>query len=165
MSTYLDKYEFEKPPKEIKYYDDEPLKLNDEFQFFHNKNKFRKEINEVQYLFREYVNLALHAAGIRDSYLREEYTRNNLVLIFTTPEVIHKADQIFETHNKIVENGCFYIRSTSEYTFLKATDMKGMKAGIEIFYDLLKQTLDDYFNQKKFDDYIKIRPFEIYSCP
>jgi len=78
--------------------------------------------------------------------------------------VIHKADQIFETHNKIVENGCFYIRSTSEYTFLKATDMKGMKAGIEIFYDLLKQTLDDYFNQKKFDDYIKIRPFEIYSC-
>ena len=121
-------------------------------------------VADKNYISREYVNLALHASGIRDTYLREEYTKNNLLLIFTTPEVIHKADQIFETHNKIVENGCFYIRSTSEYTFLKATDMKGMKAGIEIFYDLLKQTLDDYFNQKKFDDFIKIRPFEIYSC-
>jgi hypothetical protein len=41
--------------------------------------------------------------------------------------------------------------------------MNGMKAGLEMLHDLLKQTLDDYFNQKNFDDYIKIRPFEIYS--
>ncbi len=163
MSRYLEKYKFEKSPKQITYFDEEPLKLSQEFQFFHNKNKFRKYINEVQYLFKEYVNFALHAAGIRDTYLKEEYTENNLVLIFTTPEVIHNANQIFETHNKIVEKGYFYIRSTSEYTFLKAIDMNGMKAGLEILYDLLKQTLDDYFNQKQFDDYIKIRPFEIYS--
>jgi len=163
MSSYLDKYEFEKPPKEINYFEEEPLKLSQEFQFFHNKNKFRKEINEVQYLFKEYVNFALHAAGIRDTYLKEEYTENSLVLIFTTPDVIHNANQIFETHEKSVESGCFYMISTSEYIFLKAVDMKGMKAGLEILYDLLKQTLADYFNQKKFDDYIKIRPFEIYS--
>jgi hypothetical protein len=164
MSRFLEKYEFEKPPKEINYFDEEPLKLNQQFQFFHNKNRFRKNINEVQYLFKEYVNFALHAAGIRDTYLSEKNTENNLIIIFTTPDVIHKANEIFESHNKVVEKGCFYIRSTSEYIFLKAVNMKGMKAGLERLYDLLKQTLDDYFTQKKFDDYIKIRPFEIYNC-
>jgi hypothetical protein len=164
MSRYLDKYEFEKIPKEIKYYDDEPLKLNDEFQFFHNKNVFRKDINDLQYLFKDYVNFALHAAGIRDSFLKEEYTESSLILIFTTPIVIHEANKIFESNNKSVDKGCFYIRSTSEYIFLKANEMKGMKAGLEILYVILKQTLDDYFNRKNFDDYIKIRPFEIYSC-
>ena len=164
MSRYLDKYEFEKIPKEIKYYDDEPLKLNDEFQFFHNKNVFRKDINDLQYLFKDYVNFALHAAGIRDSFLKEEYTESSLILIFTTPIVIHGANKIFESNNKSVDKGCFYIRSTSEYIFLKANEMKGMKAGLEILYVILKQTLDDYFNRKNFDDYIKIRPFEIYSC-
>ncbi len=164
MSRYLDKYEFENPPKEIKYYDDEPLKLNNEFQFFHNKNTFRKEITDLQYLFKEYVNFALNAAGIRDSFLKEEYTESNLILIITTPKVIHEANKIFESYNRGVDKGCFYIRSTSEYIFLKANELKGMKDGLDIIYDILKQTLDDYFNQKKFDDYIKIRPLEIYSC-
>jgi len=164
MSRYVDKYEFQNTPKEIKYFNEEPLKLNNEFQFFHNKNIFRKEINDVQYLFKDYVNFALHAAGIRDSFLKEEYTESNLLLIFTTPKVIHEANKIFETNNRDVDKGCFYIRSTSEYIFLKANEMKGMKAGLDILYNILKQTLEDYFNQKKFDDYIKIRPFEIYSC-
>ena len=164
MSKYVEKYNFEKPLKEIKYYDDEPLELNNEFQFFHNKNTFRREINEVQYLFKDYVNFALHAAGIRDSFLKEQYTENNLILIFTTPDIIRGANQIFENCTREVKEGCFYIRSTSEYIFLKAKDMKGIKAGLDIMHEILKQTLEDYFNQNKFDDYIKVRPFEIYSC-
>ncbi len=164
MSKHIDDYEFEITPKEIKYYDNEPLKLNNNFQFFHNKNKFRKDLNNLQYLFRDLLKFALHAPGIRDSYLKQEYTENNLILIFTTPNIIHKANQIFETCTRNIEPECFYLKATSEYIFLKANDMKGMKAGLDTLYEILKQTLEDYFNQNQFDDYIKIRPFEIYSC-
>jgi hypothetical protein len=48
--------------------------------------------------------------------------------------------------------------------FLLAKNMTGLRLGLEIMYDILKQTLDDYLSQKQFNEYIKIRPFEIYSC-
>ena len=43
MSGNIRDYEFRSDPKEITYLNDEPLKLNKDFSFFHNKNKFRKE--------------------------------------------------------------------------------------------------------------------------
>jgi len=151
-------------PKEVKYYDDDPLKLNNNFQFFHNKNKFRKDLNNLQYLIKDYLKIALHAPGIRDSYINQEYTESSLILIFTTPDMIHNANKIFETCEREIGLGCYYVKTTSEYIFLKANDMKGMRAGLDVLYEIFKQTLEDYFNQKKFEDYIKIRPFEIYSC-
>jgi hypothetical protein len=164
MSDYINEYTFTKSPKEIKYYNEEPLKLTNEFRFFHNKNKFRKELNNLQYLFKDYLNFALHAPGIRDSFLKEEYSRDNLIIILTTPNILQKANAIYETCSKMIESNCFYLKTTSEYMFLLAKNMTGLRLGLEIMYDILKQTLDDYLNQKQFNDYIKIRPFEIYSC-
>ena len=44
MSKNIRDYEFRSNPKEITYFDYEPLKLTREFNFFHNKSKFRKEL-------------------------------------------------------------------------------------------------------------------------
>ncbi|TFG06069.1 MAG: hypothetical protein EU539_08635 [Promethearchaeota archaeon] len=164
MSKYLEKYEFEESPKELKYLDGGPLKLNDDFGFYHNKNKFRKELNSLQYLFKKYVKAPLLAPGIRDTYLKEAYTEKFLILIFTTAEKIRETNQIIEACSRSVEESCYCIRTTSEYMLLLAKDMKGIKSGINRMEIILKQTLEDYFNQKKFDDFIKIRPFELYAC-
>ncbi|MFX0156245.1 MAG: hypothetical protein ACFE9Q_17115, partial [Candidatus Hodarchaeota archaeon] len=69
MSSFLKEFKFEKSPLKITYLDKEPLKLTNEFIFFHNKSKFRKELNRLQYLIKSYTKVPLHAAGIRDSYL------------------------------------------------------------------------------------------------
>ncbi|MFX1411081.1 MAG: hypothetical protein ACFFA6_12070, partial [Promethearchaeota archaeon] len=68
MSDYIKKFEFEKEPKEITYIEGEPLKLNKDFVFFHNKSFFRKELTRLQYLFKSYTSVSLLASGIRDSY-------------------------------------------------------------------------------------------------
>ncbi|MFX0009395.1 MAG: hypothetical protein ACFE9R_03695, partial [Candidatus Hermodarchaeota archaeon] len=79
MSKNIRDYEFRTDPKEITYLDDEPLKLDKNFSFFHNKIKFRKELTRLQLIFRDYTNISLLAPGIRDSYLTEEYSENNLI--------------------------------------------------------------------------------------
>ena len=93
MSKFIQEYEFEKAPEKIEYFDDEPLRLNQNFRFYHNKNKFRKYLTDLQYVFKEYTKIALQAPGIRDTYLKEKYTENYLITIFTTSETIKKAHQ------------------------------------------------------------------------
>jgi hypothetical protein len=42
--------------------------------------------------------------------------------------------------------------------------MEGIKAGIEKMKEILEQVLDDYFRRKNFDEYIKLRPFNLFDC-
>ncbi len=83
MSKNLKEYVFKVKPTEIMYQDKEPLELNKNFIFFHNKIKFRKEITQLQNIFKEHTKTALPASGIRDSYLKEEYSEPFYIIIFT----------------------------------------------------------------------------------
>ncbi len=47
---------------------------------------------------------------------------------------------------------------------LLSKDMDGLISGVATMESILKQILEDYMNQQKFDDYIKIRPFELINC-
>lgn len=165
MSDYIKEFEFEKEPKEITYIEGEPLKLNKDFVFFHNKNFFRKELNRLQYLFKSYTNNPLVAAGIRDSYLKEEFSENYLIVVFTTNDVIKKTNQIIKSNSNIEINpNCFFLESTSTYMLLLAKDLKGLGLGLDTMEIIIKQVMDDYFNQKKFDEYLKIRSFKLLDC-
>jgi hypothetical protein len=165
MSSYLKEFKFEKPPLKITYFDEDPLKLNSEFIFFHNKSKFRKELNRLQYLFKTYTKIALHAAGIRDSYLNLEFSDDFLIVVFTTPEIIKKTNQIMEKPSNIELNpACYYIQTTSDYMLLLSKDMNGLILGITKMESILKQAIEDYLDKQKFDDYIKIPPFELLDC-
>ena len=165
MSNFLSKFEFDKPPLEITYFDKEPLKLNSEFMFFHNKSKFRKELNRLQYLIKSYTKVALHAAGIRDSYLKEEFSEDYLIVLFTLPEIVKKANEIIEPKLSIEINpGCFYLESNTDFILLLSRDMEGLIFGIDTLESILKQVLEDYTNQKRFDDYIKVQPFKLFNC-
>ena len=165
MSTFLKEFEFEKAPLKMKYLDAEPLKLNSEFIFFHNKSKFRKELTRLQYLFKSYTKVALHAAGIRDSYLKQEYSDKFFVILFTIPEMVKKINDFIEAHSDMELNpSCFYLETTSDFILLLSRDMEGLSLGIGTMELILKQVLDDYINQNRYDDYIKIRPFEILNC-
>lgn len=165
MSKLLEKYEFSKKPKKLNYRDGEPLRLNNEFNFFHNKNKFRKELNRLQYLFKNYTGNTLVASGIRDSYLKDEYSEKYLLVLFTTNEIIKKATDIVEKHSDLnLSIGCFYIESNSDYILLISLDMDGLISGIDTLEEVFSQTFEDYIRQKEFDDFVKIRPFELLSC-
>jgi hypothetical protein len=165
MSKFIEKYEFSKELSKLNYKDGEPLKLNSEFNFFHNKNKFRKELNQLQYLLKKYTGNSLIASGIRDSYLKEDYSNKYLIVLFTTNETIKKANDIIEKHIDLnLTNGCFYLESNSQYILLLTRDMEGLKLGINIFEEILSQTFEDYIKQKAFDDFVKIRPLEIFNC-
>lgn len=165
MSTFLKEFEFEKAPFKIKYLDGEPLRLTNEFIFFHNKSKFRKELNQLQYLIKSYTKIALHAAGIRDSYLKEEHSEKWLIILFTTPETVKKSNEILGRHSELeLKSGCFYLHTTSEYILLLSKDMVGLKKGIEAMENILTQVLADYMNQNRFDDYIKVCSFELSDC-
>ncbi|UCC18601.1 MAG: hypothetical protein JSV62_10890 [Promethearchaeota archaeon] len=165
MSTFLKDFKFEKPPHKITYIDSKPLKLNSEFIFFHNKSKFRKELNQLQYLFKTYTNIALHAAGIRDSYLKEEYSEKFLIVLFSTAEIVKKSNEILNDHSELeIKPGCFYLQTTSEFILLLSKDLEGLKKGTEIMEIILTQVLEDYINQNRFDDYIKICSFELTNC-
>ncbi|MHA2430010.1 MAG: hypothetical protein ACXACC_03140 [Promethearchaeota archaeon] len=109
MYEYLNEFEFKETPKEISYREGEPLILSNEFSFFHNKNKFRKDLNRLQYIFKNYTKDSLVAAGIRDTYLKEEYTEDFLIVLFTTNEIVKNANEIIEKYiNKKFNSGCFY---------------------------------------------------------
>ena len=165
MTDYIKEYEFKNPPKEITYYDDEPLKLSKEFSFFHNKTKFRKELNRLQYLFKEYLKTPLIAAGIRDSYLREDYTEKYLIVLFATNEIVKDTNRIIEKHSgKEINSGCFFLESTPNYLLLLTEDMDGLKSGIETMELIFKQTFEDYFIRKNFEDFIKISSFKMIGC-
>ncbi|MFX1267080.1 MAG: hypothetical protein ACFFAK_03865 [Promethearchaeota archaeon] len=165
MYEYLNRFEFEESPKELSYIEGEPLILNNEFSFFHNKNKFRKELNRLQYIFKDYTKDSLVAAGIRDTYLKEEYTENFLIILFTTNEIVKNANEIIEKYiNKRFNSGCFYLESTSNYMLLIAKEMKGLISGIDIMEEIFTQTFEDYLKQEKFGDYIKIRQFYLNNC-
>lgn len=164
MSDYITKYEFKETPNSISYSDDEPLKLTEEFIFYHNKLTIRNELTRLQNLFMNYFKKALIASGIRDSYLKKEITENNYFILFATADSIPKMNEILESNiRESPDPGCFYLKNTSEYMLVLAKDLEGIRLGTDIMEEILTQTLDDYFKQQKFDDYIKIRPFEIKS--
>ncbi|MFX0043603.1 MAG: hypothetical protein ACFE8L_11890 [Candidatus Hodarchaeota archaeon] len=165
MSDFLREFEFKKQPIEITYLENEPLKLNQNFAFFHNKSKFRKDLTRLQYLFKSYTNIALNAFGIRDSYLNNEYFDKYLIVLFTTNEIIKDANQIIKNHSEIqINSGCFYIFSNSRYVLLLARDIEGLVFGIDTIENILKQIMEDYLNKKNFDDYITIRSFKLLNC-
>lgn len=165
MSSYLKEFKFEKTPLKIIYIEDEPLKLNSNFIFFHNKSKFRKELTRLQYIIKSYTKIALHAAGIRDSYIGQEYSDKFYIVLFTTSETVKHTNDFINKHTDIEINpGCFYLETTSDFMLLLSKDMDGLIFGVATMESILKQTLEDYLNQQKFDDYIKIRPFELINC-
>jgi hypothetical protein len=165
MSKNIKKYVFKSKPKEITYIEGEPLKLSKDFSFFHNKIKFRKELTRLQNLFKDLVKIALQASGIRDSYLKEEYSNNFLLVIFTTSQIIKQADLILEPHKNLeLSPGCFYLESNSESMLLLAKDMEGLSFGVDTMEEIFSQTFEIYFEQKNFDDYLKIRPFKLLNC-
>ncbi|MFW9946913.1 MAG: hypothetical protein ACFFDX_08815 [Candidatus Odinarchaeota archaeon] len=165
MYEYLKKFEFKEILKELTYPDGEPLILTNNFSFFHNKNKFRKHLNRLQYIFKNYTKDSLVAAGIRDTYLKEEYTENFLIILFTTNEIVKNANEIIEKYiNMKFDSGCFYLETTSNYMLLIAKEMKGLISGIDIMEEIFTQTFEDYLKQEKFDDYIKIRQFFLNNC-
>lgn len=165
MYEYLNEFEFNETLKQLSYIEGEPLIINNQFSFFHNKNKFRKHLNRLQYIFKDYTNDSLVAAGIRDTYLKEEYTENFLIILFTTNEIVKNANEIIEKYvNKKFNPGCFYLEITSNYMLLIAKEMKGLISGIDIMEEIFIQTFEDYLKQEKFDDYIKIRQFFINNC-
>ena len=165
MSNILKEYVFKVKPTEITYLDKDPLELNKDFIFFYNKIKFRKEITQLQNLFKEYTKTALQASGIRDSYLKEEFSETFYIVLFTTHELVKKANEIIEPHRLIELNtGCYYLESTSEYMLLLAKELSGLKLGVNTMEDIYYQTFEDYFAQKNPDNYVKIRSFKLLNC-
>lgn len=165
MSDFLKEFKFEKKPLKITYFDEEPLQLTNEFIFFHNKSKFRKELTQLQYLFKSYTKTTLHAAGIRDSYIEKAYTDEYLIILFTTNDIVKKTNQIIKNlYNLEISSGCFYLETTSNYMLLLTKDMDGLILGIGTMEEILKQIMENYLNQKKFDEYLKVRPFKLISC-
>ena len=165
MSDFLKEFIFEKSPIKITYFDKESLKLNNEFIFFHNKSKFRKELTGLQYLIKSYTKTPLQAAGIRDSFLKERYSEKYFIVLFTTLETSKNANQIIETHSDLeLNHGCFYLEANTDYMLLLARDIEGLNLGVDIMETILKQVLEDYMKHKRFDDYIQICPFELIDC-
>ncbi|MFX1427513.1 MAG: hypothetical protein ACFFBE_13740 [Promethearchaeota archaeon] len=162
MSNYLIDFKFKSPPKSITYIEGEPLKLTENFDFFHNKSKIRKSLNPLQYLFKSYMNNPLLASGIRDSYLSETFTEEYLIILFTTPETIKNANDIIALHSEIeIGQENFFIETTKDYLLLLAKDLNAIKAGVDYLEEIFKQVLEDYFNKKNFGDYVKIRQFKL----
>jgi len=165
MSNYLKEFNFERPPKKITYFDTEPLSLNSEFTFFHNKTKFRKELTRLQNLFKSYTKSPLMASAIRDTYLKEEYTEKYLIVLFTTSEYIEETNKIIDSHNEMEFNpGCFFLEATSKYILLLTRDMDGLTSGVDMMESILNQILEDYMIQKRYNEYIMICPFQITDC-
>ncbi|MHA1241262.1 MAG: hypothetical protein ACTSQU_10760 [Promethearchaeota archaeon] len=165
MSKNIRDYEFQSKPKEITYLDDAPLKLDKNFSFFHNKNKFRKELTQLQLIFNDYTKTSLPASGIRDSYLKEEYSEKFFIVIFTTNQVIKGANQMIDPYKDTnIKPGCFYLESTPNYMLLVAKNMEGLTSGIATLMDIFTQTFEIYFKENIRDDYIKIKPFKLFNC-
>ncbi|MHA2179856.1 MAG: hypothetical protein ACXAAH_00380 [Promethearchaeota archaeon] len=165
MSDYIKKFEFKESPKEITYLEGTPLEINEDFVFYHNKNKARKDLTPLQHLFKSYTQNPLLALGIRDSYLDEELTDKYLIVLFTTSEIIKDTNDIISGFTDIVINqGCFYLEVNSKYMLLLSKDTDGLKSGTTIMEAILKQILEDYFTRKNFDEFIQISQFKMKNC-
>ena len=165
MSAFIKQFKFEKSPLKITYFDKEPLNLSNEFIFFHNKSKFRKELTRLQYLIKSYTKTPLIASGIRDAFLKEEYSEKYLIVLFTTSEISKKTNEIIEPHSHLeLKSGCYLIESTSEHILLLAKDLNGIKSAIITMEDIFYQTFEEYFTQENVDNYIKIRAFRLLDC-
>ena len=164
MSKYLMDFKFKSSPKSLTYIEGEPLKLRNDLNFFHNKNTFRKELNRLQYNFQKYTGTSLVASGIRDSYIKEQFTESYLIVLLTTNEIVKKTNDIIVKHvEKDFNSHGYYIESTSDYMLLIAKDMDSLISGIDIMEEIFTQTFEDYLKQKKFEDFVKIRPFLIHN--
>ena len=116
MSEFVKEYKFKNPPNEISYLDGEPLKLSDGFIFYHNKNKFRKELNRLQNVFKTHTKTPLIASAIRDTYLKVEYSNKYFIVYFTIGEFINELNDIIDSHvNKEINQGAFLLKNTSNY--------------------------------------------------
>lgn len=165
MSKNIRDFDLRSKSSKITYLDDEPLKLDKNFVFFHNKIKFRKELTRLQLIFKDYTNITLPASGIRDSYLKEEYSEKFYIVIFTSNQFIKDANQIIDPHKETnFKPGCFFVESATNYLLLLAKDMEGLTSGIDTLYDIFTQTFELYIEQKDLEDYIKIRPFKLFNC-
>ncbi|MFX1375284.1 MAG: hypothetical protein ACFFA0_05685 [Promethearchaeota archaeon] len=165
MSNFVKEFKFKSPPQSLKYIEGEPLKLTEKFCFFHNKSTIRKNLNTLQYLFKSYLNNPLLATGIRDSYLKEEFTEKYLIVLFTTSDIVKNTNKIIEHYSDIdLNQNCFLLEVTTEYILLLAKDVDGIAFGIDTIEDILKQVMEDYFSQKNFDDYLKIPTFRLSNC-
>ena len=165
MSNNIRDYDLRSNPSKITYLDDEPLKLDKNLVFFHNKIKFRKELTRLQLLFKDYTNISLLASGIRDSYLKEEYSEKFLLVIITSNQIIKDANQIIDPlKDTDFIPGCFYLESSPNYLLLLAKDMEGLTSGIDTLVDIFTQTFELYFEQNDLEDYIKIKPFKLFNC-
>ncbi|MBY9017819.1 MAG: hypothetical protein KGD66_03205 [Candidatus Lokiarchaeota archaeon] len=164
MTNYLKEFELNIDSAKISYNEGEPLKLNNDYAFFHNKNKFRKELNKLQYLFKNYTGDSLVASGIRDTYLKEEISEDFLIVFFTTNDTVKNADEIIEPKiNLAFETGDYYLKSSTNYILLMSKDMAGLIAGINTLESVFTQVFEHYLKINDPEDYVKIRPFEIYS--
>ena len=165
MTDYIKKFEFKETPKEITYIEDSPLELNEDFVFFHNKSKVRKDLTPLQHLFKSYTPTPLLAYGIRDSLLKKELTEQYLIVLFTTSEIIKDTTNIISGYTDIeINQGCFYLETNSKYMLLLAKDLDGLHSGTNIMEEILTQVLEDYFSKKNFEEFIRIPPFKINSC-
>lgn len=165
MSNNLKEYVFKLKPTEISYPDENPLKLNKELIFFHNKIKFRKEITQLQNIFKEYTKTALPASGIRDSYLKEEFSESFYIIVLSTHEGVKKTNEIIEPHSHLeLKIGCYYLESASDYMLLLAKDLDGLKSGVITMEEIFYQTFEDYFAMNNPDDYLKVRSFKLFNC-
>ena len=164
MSNHLEEFELDKDSATISYKEGEPLKLSNDFNFFHNKNKFRKELNILQYLFRKYTGDSLVASGIRDSYLKEEISEDFLIIFFATNDTVKNANQYIEPKKNLTfEKGNYYLESTTNYILLMSKDMAGLTTGISILESIFTQVFEQYLKVNNIEDYMKVRPFEIYG--
>ncbi|HDZ18657.1 MAG TPA: hypothetical protein ENI29_11640 [bacterium] len=164
MTDYIKNFEFDIPPKKIVYLDEEPLKLTEDFVFYHNKSKIRKGLNRLQYLFKSYTKNPLLALGIQDSLLKKEFTEKFLIILFTTPQIIEGTNRIIEKNSNInLTEGAYYLTTTSKFLLLLTRDLKGINSGINTIEEILKQILEDYFNKKNFEEFIKIRQFRLFN--
>ena len=164
MPIHLKKFQFDQEMP-INYVDDEPFALNNDLNFFHNKNKFRKELNSLQYLFQEYTGTPLLAPGIRDSYLSEELSEKFFIVLFTDNEVVTGAEGIISKHQNVELNtSCFYLESTSNYMLLLSKDFEGLVSGINLMLSIFKQVFEDYLQKEDFEDFVRIQPFTLVNC-
>jgi len=165
MTDYIKKFEFKETLKKITYIEESPLELNEDFVFYHNKSKVRKELTPLQYLIKSFTKNPLLALGIQDSFLKKEFTDKYFIILFTTSENVKNSNGIIAEYTDIeINQGCFYLVTTSDYMLLLTKDLDGLKSGKKIMEEILNQVLEDYFTKKNFDDFIKIRQFRIYSC-
>ncbi len=164
MSEHF-KFKFEKSPKKLTYLEKEPFKLNKDLQFYHNKVKIKALLTPLQELFKLHVGAPLMITAIRDSYLNAEFSENYLTVLFTTFENAQKANDIIKPLNDMkIETNCYYLEIDTQYLILLAKDMKGITAGCKVLEELIKQSFNDYFENKNFDSFITMPTTKLYDC-